>query len=147
MPPLVCRKRVSCMKIVIVRRNRAHRSGVRFLGGMGIVVLGCAWGFMGRMDGMYALLYGPLMLVLLGMVWAFDRWKVVFSSEGICWKGKVRPWTQVERVWADWTHGDQAALHIRFRDGRTLHLRMIGENMEQARKMICSRCSIEDRIR
>lgn len=133
------------MKKIVVRRNRGHRIGVRVLSVSAMIMLVCTWVFWGRCDGLLGLLCGVMAAVVVSLDRFFGGWKVVLSTAGIEWKGTVRPWSQIERVWEDWTHGDQGAIHIQFRDGRTLHLRMIEENMGKARKMICARCSIEDR--
>lgn len=133
------------MRTVIVRRNRAHRAGVWILSGAECLALGFLWVFWGGMDPVLGLLCGGMAAVIILPAWAYTRLRVVFSREGIRWKGKLRSWTQVERVWTDRTHGDQDTLHIRFRDGAVLRLRLIEENAAQARRMVCAHHSVEER--
>lgn len=133
------------MKTVVVRRNRAQRMGVRFLGGLGVLTAGIAGGFCGQIDPMLGILCEVAAVVIALLVWSFERLRVTFDPDGILWKGRLRPWAQVERVWARWSSGEGEVISIRFRDGKTLRLRMIEENAGKARNMICAHCSIEDR--
>lgn len=133
------------MKTVIVRRNRAHRTGLWLLCGAECLALAFLWGVWGGMDPALGLLCGTMAAACCLSGWAYVRFRVVFSREGIRWRGKLRAWTQVERAWTDRTHGEQDTLHIQFRDGATLRLRLIEENAAQALQMVCARCSIERR--
>ena len=133
------------MKTVVVRRNRAHRMGIRFLGGLGVLTAGIAGGFWGQIDPLLGILCEVAAVVIALLVWSFERLRVTFGPEGILWKGRLRTWAQVERVWARWSSGAGEVISIRFRDGKTLRLRMIEENAGKARNMICAHCSIEER--
>ena len=133
------------MKTVVVRRNQAHRMGVRCMGGLGVLSMGIAGGFCGQITPALGILCEAAAVVIALMVWSFERLRVTFDPDGIIWKGRLRPWTQVERVWVRRSPSDGEVISIRFRDGKTLQLRMIEENAWKARRVICAHCSIEDR--
>ena len=130
---------------VIVRRNRSRRYMLRFLMVLDLLaaVLVCGFGAelltIGTGAALFLLMTAPMAVLLF----FHERWSVTFSRDGILWKGRLRPWTQVERVRESHSATDRQVISLHFRDGKTLRFRMEEENAEQARKMICCHFSIE----
>lgn len=133
------------METVTVRKKQSWRWGIRLLTGFFVLVMTvlCLYA---KLDlGLSVLLCGPVLAPMTALLWYYERWCIIFGPGGIRWRGTLRPWTQVERVWESWSVSELRVVSIRFRDGKTLRFRMEEEHAQQARRLICRRCSIETR--
>lgn len=129
---------------VTVRKKRAWRYLARFLMALDVTVSAtlCWFGaeiltFCGA-AALFLLMTTPM----AAMLWHYERWSVTFSREGILWKGKLRPWTQVKRVRESCSATELWVISIAFRDGKVLRFRMEEENAGTARNVITRHCSI-----
>ena len=130
---------------VTVRRKRSWRNWMRFLFVLDAasMVLLCWMSAEILTVGTGLVLFGMMTAPAATLLLHEERWSVTFSREGILWKKQLRPWSQVERVWESHSVTERQVISIRFRDGRTLRLRMEEENAGQARKTIIRHCSIK----
>lgn len=77
-------------------------------------------------------------------------WQITFDADGIqkrlFWLNQKRhAWTQVKEVRSAWLISERSyGINIIFKDKKTIHFRMDCENVEAAKKLILSHCSITE---
>lgn len=142
-------------KTVVVKMCKAHRILVLtifcllfmfMLAAMIFLISSADFGF-----GINLLLIAIPTILFLPCPLYYATWQILFDAEGIqkrlFWiNQKHHPWTQVKEVRSAWLISERSfGISMKFKDKTAIRFRMDCENAEQAKKLILSHCSIEER--
>lgn len=132
------------MKSVVVKKNKAHRTAIRWLFLAGWFATGVMGAFL-RDLGVGILLCLPGGLILSPLYIYYESWSLTFSQEGIQriqWGQRRYSWNDIREVMASRSTAEGEDIRVFFRDGKMFRFRRFDENAEKAVKMIQSHRSI-----
>ena len=136
------------MENIIVRKKRAHRTGIRWFGLLGMVLAGILMGIAQSwlLRLLILILVGiPLLLLYIN----YESWSIRFSKDKITFlhwgKAQCCRWADIQEVTSLRSATEGATICIRFRDGTAFRFRREDENGEKAVKLILKHTSIRSK--
>ena len=130
---------------IIVRKKRAHRTGIRWFCLLGMVLAGILMGMAQSwlLRLLILILVGiPLLLLYIN----FESWSIRFSKDKITFlhwgKAQCCRWADIQEVTSLRSATEGETICIRFRDGTAFRFRREDENGEKAVKLILKHTSI-----